>query len=492
MATFDFLNLGGSVSPPPTVPGRPEAPSRPSRQRTQSSDEDEEAYQQELRHKRTGLRKKKKPIASSSEADDGHETTRAEDRDDGDDEQQYAAVSFKAVSLGDEEAQEAAPMANKQSWVEEQLQLREDEFTTEKTVRVFCGSWNVNAKTRQHDGADITAWLLPPDEDDDDRNVNSRDMTAGAEDEKERVCTPADVYAIGFQEIVDLNAKSLIADHSAAAPWEQFILATLHKTGRQFVQIASVHLVGLSLSVFVRDRYQSAISDVRVGTVGTGIMGVGGNKGAVLVRFELFKSSLCIINAHLAAHQKKVSARNKDYAKILRRALLLPQPGQPRRKKLYTDTSNKLKLQPWVEDAVVDEDEEDDEEEEAEEATTVNAAAANTATAAGAAKAAAAEKREVIVVGGKEINVGGMKKLMAAGLSSLRKGIATTIQTVSAEIEQMQGPTEEMLRDGYRVHEADHIIWIGDLNYRLNVNSMQEVHELIDAGRFRKLLTKVK
>ena len=210
----------------------------------------------------------------------------------------------------------------------------------------------------------------------------------------------------------------------------------------------------------------------------------------MIVRFELFKSSICIVNTHLAAHQKKVSARNRDYANILRRALLVPPPGPgARKKKIYTDTTNKLKLQPWNEEPQLDEDDEEEEEAEEEDlATTVNATPANLASAAKAA--AAPDKREVVTVAGKELNIGHMKRMMSAGLSSLRKGIATTIATVSSELEQMQGPTEEMIKEGFRIYEADHIFWIGDLNYRLNVSSMGEVHDLIDAGRFRKLLTK--
>ena len=509
MATFDFLNLGGSVSPPPptvsprsTSPGSqsqgpPRPTGRPQRQRSQSSDEDEEEYQRELHHKKSGLRRKKKPIATE-EADEEKERTRAEDRRDEDAGDEYGSVRFIECDVG---AEDESGSVNKTSWVEEQLALREDEYTTEKSIRIFCGTWNVNAKKRHHE-ADISAWILPPDEEEDDTNAEE-----GAE-AADRTVTPADVYCIGFQEIVDLNAASLVVDHSASVPWDQFILATLHKTGKPYTQIASVHLVGLSLSVFVKERLATSVTDVRTGTVGTGIMGVGGNKGAVLARFELFKSSICVINTHLAAHQKKVSARNRDYANILKRALLLPAAGSNvRKKKIYTDTTNKLKLQPWNEGVVLDEDEEEEDDLEEEEVSTVNAAAPNTATTAGQIQAgkeqqAAAAPSTAAVTkqsssqsinasgGGKELNVSSMKKMMFAGLSQLRKGVSNAIQTVSNELEHMQGPTEEMIKEGFRIYEADHIFWIGDLNYRLNVNSMQEVHDLIDDGRWRKLLTK--
>lgn len=82
----------------------------------------------------------------------------------------------------------------------------------------------------------------------------------------------ADIYCVGFQEIVDLNAGNLLVDHNAAKPWEDKIEHTLKQ---QFKQVASKHLVGLSLCVYVKRALFLEVSDISAESVGVGIMGVG-------------------------------------------------------------------------------------------------------------------------------------------------------------------------------------------------------------------------
>jgi hypothetical protein len=41
-----------------------------------------------------------------------------------------------------------------------------------------------------------------------------------------------------------------------------------------------------------------------------------GNKGGLAIKFSLCRSSFCIVNAHLAAHQHKAEARHRDWNKI--------------------------------------------------------------------------------------------------------------------------------------------------------------------------------
>jgi hypothetical protein len=126
----------------------------------------------------------------------------------------------------------------------------------------------------------------------------------------------ADLYCIGLQEVVDLNAGNLLVDHNASKPWEDKIERTLRQ---QYIQVASKHLVGLSLCVYVKRALFAEVSDIATETVGVGIMGVGGNKGAVGIRFNMYNSSFCFINSHLAAHQHNSVGRNSDYQNICAR-----------------------------------------------------------------------------------------------------------------------------------------------------------------------------
>lgn len=59
--------------------------------------------------------------------------------------------------------------------------------------------------------------------------------------------------------------------------------------------------------------------------VGIGIMGHGGNKGAVAVRFRVHDTSFCFVCTHLAAHRNNVEGRNKDVEAILQKLHFSPQ-----------------------------------------------------------------------------------------------------------------------------------------------------------------------
>jgi phosphatidylinositol-bisphosphatase len=49
----------------------------------------------------------------------------------------------------------------------------------------------------------------------------------------------------------------------------------------------SKHLVGILLTIYVKSELFVHIKDIQIDTVGTGIMGVGGNKGGVGMFFKL-------------------------------------------------------------------------------------------------------------------------------------------------------------------------------------------------------------
>jgi phosphatidylinositol-bisphosphatase len=180
---------------------------------------------------------------------------------------------------------------------------RETQFTESVTVKIFCGTWNVNAK-KQEGG--LTDWLLPKE--------TMRDQG------------PADVYAIGFQEMVDLNAMNVALDSGKSQQrstfWQQTITECLQSVG-QYTIIAEKHLVGLLLVVLVKSSLHQYVKDVRTASLGVGIMGMLGNKGGVSVRLCLYDTSICFVCAHLAAHRENVAGRNSDFKNIYERTIFL-------------------------------------------------------------------------------------------------------------------------------------------------------------------------
>lgn len=180
--------------------------------------------------------------------------------------------------------------------IEAELSDRLAEFSSQKQVHVFVGTWNIGGKLASHEP--VETWLKPAP------NI------------------VPEIFVIGFEEIVELNASQiLMADSSVRMRWEKLLLATLRNAygaekGRNYVVLRSEQLVGTAQLVIVREDILPYIRAVETDTKKTGLKGMSGNKGGVAVRFTLYDSSFCFVVAHLAAGQAQVDERNADYQVI--------------------------------------------------------------------------------------------------------------------------------------------------------------------------------
>lgn len=130
---------------------------------------------------------------------------------------------------------------------------------------------------------------------------------------------PIDIVAVGFQEIVDLNASNIMAASSDnAKAWAEELQRTLSRD-HQYVLLTYQQLVGVCLYIFIRPQHAAHIRDLAVDCVKTGLGGTTGNKGAAAIRFVLYGTSICFVAAHFAAGQSQVTERNADYAEITRK-----------------------------------------------------------------------------------------------------------------------------------------------------------------------------
>lgn len=60
---------------------------------------------------------------------------------------------------------------------------------------------------------------------------------------------------------------------------------------------------GIIIYAFARSKFQPYIGNLSSSSVGTGVMGFGGNKGAVAVAFTLYRRRIVVVCSHFAAHQ---------------------------------------------------------------------------------------------------------------------------------------------------------------------------------------------
>ncbi|XP_074852996.1 synaptojanin-1 isoform X4 [Carettochelys insculpta] len=184
-------------------------------------------------------------------------------------------------------------------------------YSKPKKIRVCVGTWNVNGGKQFRSIAfknhTLTDWLL------------DAPKLAGIQEFQDRRSKPIDIFAIGFEEMVELNAGNIV---NASTTNQKLWAAELQKTisrDYKYVLLASEQLVGVCLFVFIRPQHAPFIRDVAVDTVKTGMGGATGNKGAVAIRMLFHTSSLCFVCSHFAAGQSQVKERNEDFIEIARK-----------------------------------------------------------------------------------------------------------------------------------------------------------------------------
>ncbi|KAG7027968.1 Type I inositol polyphosphate 5-phosphatase 8, partial [Cucurbita argyrosperma subsp. argyrosperma] len=225
-----------------------------------------------------------------------------------------------------------------------------ERWTMEKTrgvgdqtlnLRMLVGTWNVGGKPPK-EGLDMRDWLNSP--------------------------TPIDIYVLGFQEIVPLNAGNVLGaeDSGPAAQWVALIQEALNtnhadslasydqrqavqtprqsfsdllalednngsdKTGvctsgnsmqQRYCLVASKQMVGIFLCVWIRADLYKHVSNLKVSSVGRGVMGFLGNKGSVSISITLHQTTFCFVCTHLTSGEKEGDEvrRNSDVSEILKK-----------------------------------------------------------------------------------------------------------------------------------------------------------------------------
>nr|XP_003419247.1 synaptojanin-2 isoform X2 [Loxodonta africana] len=184
---------------------------------------------------------------------------------------------------------------------------RQSEFTNFKRIRIAMGTWNVNGGKQFRSNLlgteELTDWLL-----------DAPKLSGVAEFQDDS--NPADIFAVGFEEMVELSAGNIVnASTTNRKMWGEQLQKAVSRSHR-YILLTSAQLVGVCLYIFVRPYHVPFIRDVAIDTVKTGMGGKAGNKGAVGIRLQFHSTSFCFICSHLTAGQSQVKERNEDYKEI--------------------------------------------------------------------------------------------------------------------------------------------------------------------------------
>ncbi|KPI36926.1 Type I inositol 1,4,5-trisphosphate 5-phosphatase 2 [Cyphellophora attinorum] len=235
------------------------------------------------------------------------------------------------------------------------VRARKDEFTRKKTIKVKVGSWNVASLSGTD--KDLGLWFvkgfgvkglsdamakLQPESSTslpEDENLESVEDQEGRRDKKKPTVPKADspavphdeeigLYVLGLQEVVDIasvtEAMRPYTDPNPAKKWKEALRSCLP---RGYEKVATHQLLGLLILVFASLEIAPTISNVSSTSVGTGLMGYLGNKGAVCTRIVLGESTkMTFINCHLAAGADDASLQRRiwDTNQILHRTRFAP------------------------------------------------------------------------------------------------------------------------------------------------------------------------
>jgi hypothetical protein len=156
-------------------------------------------------------------------------------------------------------------------------------------LRVFCGTWNLEAKKPTEN---LREWI-------------SRNKFH--------------IIAVGTEECVNSIAKSVV--FSSKKQWEDQLKESI---GEEYVKVASHSLTAIHNIVFIHESLLPFLSNVQSDAVATGIGNQIGNKGGIGISFSIGKTSFAFVSSHFEAHQHHLEKRNNNFFRINRELQLIP------------------------------------------------------------------------------------------------------------------------------------------------------------------------
>lgn len=241
----------------------------------------------------------------------------------------WALQQLQVVTIGHDNFVRCWDASLEEDWIESQMQERDVEYCTFRELRAAVITWNVGASTPYDIRNDFIADAIH------------------AED-------PPEILAFGFQEVVDLEDRTVTAKsilgfgkkkdvkteaHQSRVyrEWRDYLIKMVSRYCKQYSysELHTSSMIGLFQCVLIRQEERPNVRSLEGANVKLGLKGHYGNKGALVTRFVLDDSSICFINCHLAAGQTQTSHRNNDVASILEAEALSSQPDADERSSLY-------------------------------------------------------------------------------------------------------------------------------------------------------------
>ena len=254
--------------------------------------------------------------------------------------------------------QEPSPtVVSSQLSLSQAVRKRKAEYTRSRRIRIKVGTWNVASLSGTE--KDVGGWFAdgkgvseslsglsikdggesgknpqggPPDTESVASQEGRRSKKLSTIPKNDQGSIPGGdnigLYVLGLQEIVDISsvteALRPYSDPNPSRKWKQAVAEALP---HGYKRIAEQQLIGLFLLIYASPDIAPTISSVSTTSVGTGLGGYMGNKGAVTARIVLGETTrMVFVNCHLTAGVEKgnLERRNWDASQILQRTKFDP------------------------------------------------------------------------------------------------------------------------------------------------------------------------
>ena len=126
-----------------------------------------------------------------------------------------------------------------------------------------------------------------------------------------------DIYFVGFQEVVKLNATNIIITgedklQQILNEWDKKVYESISKIGK-YKKLVIMNLVGINFFSYILEDKYDRVKNISKKIVKTGFGGTTGNKGSCVINFDYENTNFCISCSHLVANKKNKRIKELEY-----------------------------------------------------------------------------------------------------------------------------------------------------------------------------------
>ena len=126
-----------------------------------------------------------------------------------------------------------------------------------------------------------------------------------------------DIYFVGFQEVVKLNATNIIITgedklQQILNEWDKKVYESISKIGK-YKKLVIMNLVGINFFSYILEDKYDKVKNISKKIVKTGFGGTTGNKGSCVINFDYENTNFCISCSHLVANKKNKRIKELEY-----------------------------------------------------------------------------------------------------------------------------------------------------------------------------------